>query len=132
MQAVGATQPGVHGESKGIKTPLLPAPPLRTTNRQLRRRVCALQIRESDAVCCLASLSAHWSMRRFSFVGHGSSGYCLRKRPYMLPQTCTKSVVFPLRIDLLYISQRVQDRDPADQIDQALLHPAAFIIEGLV
>lgn len=45
VQAVGATQPGVYGESKGIKHP--PPLPPHTTNRRPRRRVSALQIREN-------------------------------------------------------------------------------------
>lgn len=88
MQAVGATQPGLHGESKDIKTP--PTPSLTQSTQPTARPVCAsVRCRsvKTDAVCCLASLSAHWSMRRFSFVGHGSSGYCLRKLRYMLTQT---------------------------------------------
>ena len=47
MQAVGATQPGLHGESKDIKTPLLRAHPKPLPNRPPRRRVCALQVREN-------------------------------------------------------------------------------------
>lgn len=48
MQAVGATQPGLHGESKDIKTPPPSLPhPKHTTNRPPRLRVCALQVREN-------------------------------------------------------------------------------------
>lgn len=99
VQTVGASQPGVHGESKGIKTP----PSLLSLRIQPTARPVGASVRcrsvKTDAVCCLASLSAHWPMRRFSFVGHGSPGYCLRKQRYMLTQTCAKRMVFPLRID---------------------------------
>lgn len=79
------------GSTEKVRTLKHPPPPsLSQSTQPTARPVCAsVRCRsvKTDAVCCLASLSAHWSMRRFSFVGHGSSGYCLRKLRYMLTQT---------------------------------------------
>lgn len=99
VQTVGASQPGVHGESKGIKTPPPCSPSAYNQPPAPSARLCAADPWKPTRFYCLASLSAHWPMRRFSFVGHGSPGYCLRKQRYMLTQTCAKRGVFPLRID---------------------------------
>lgn len=77
---------------------------IQPTARPVGASVCRRSVK-TDAVCCLACLSAHWSMRRFSFVGHDSPGYCMRKQRYMLTQTRVRRVFFPLRIDLLHIIQ---------------------------
>ncbi len=69
VQAAGAAQPGVHGESKGNNTTTPPALSLSLSayNRPPAPSacLCAALIRETDAGCCLASLFAQWSMRRF-------------------------------------------------------------------
>lgn len=89
--------PGTTEKVRTLKHPP-PPPSLLTQRLQPTARPVGASVRcrsvKTDAVCCLASLSANWSMRRFSFVGHGSPGYCLRKLRYMLTQTCPSRVCF--------------------------------------